>query len=63
MKDIWSTLAVAVFMVSAVGLPSWAMYQGGSEKGYTSGYCAALGGTVLNSGACNVNGTVVEVQR
>ena len=33
----------------------------GYAEGYTSGYCSALGGTVLNDESCNVNGKVVVI--
>lgn len=34
-----------------------------SKEVYTNGFCAALGGSTLNSETCNVRGAVVEVKR
>lgn len=53
-------IAAAIAVVIGVGL---LFYNGGIGKGYTDGYCAALGGTVLNIDSCNVDGRVIEVKR
>lgn len=63
MKDFWYSTGAAFLICAVVVLISWTTYQGGSENGYTNGYCAALGGTALNVGECNVDGSVVGVQR
>lgn len=37
--------------------------QVGYDKGYSEGYCAALGGAALNADTCNVEGKVVAIVR
>jgi hypothetical protein len=61
MKDsvwdaIFAFLIIGVF--AFVGIILW---MGGTAKGYTEGYCTAIGGTVLNPTQCNVNDRVVTI--
>ena len=61
MKDtVWDVFfyLLAVASVIFVGVILW---MGGTAKGYTEGYCTAIGGTVLNPTQCNVNDRVVKI--
>ena len=62
MKQFWFDLATVVVIFAIMSLFSVVMYLGGSGNGYINGYCTALGGTVLNGSACNVDGKVVGVR-
>jgi predicted negative regulator of RcsB-dependent stress response len=52
-----------ICILAIVGVLGWAVYDTGSQHGYTDGYCAAIHGTVLTATQCNVNDRVIEIAK
>jgi hypothetical protein len=58
------TLIGVFVIIGVVALLVWGAYTGGKNTGFVSGYCAAIGGTVIvEPEGCNVDGKVVSVMR
>ena len=64
MKETFGILAV-IAVISFALISIWYGIEENdvrnSRTGFSAGYCAALGGEVLNPNTCNVNGKVVVI--